>query len=368
MPIDSAYLQPIEDYLEDVAEAHNEVLEDYVRQPGYAAASGTNELTVTLDPAPTAYVAGMGVCLKTSAANTGAVTINVNGLGVKSVLKSNGSALSSGNLKANSVYTVRYNGTNFILQGEGGEYGTAGTGEVLDGYTFGTEEGLKNGALALTGNATAGNVLAGRTFYSNNAKSKQTGTMPDRGAVNQSLAINGSYTIPAGYHNGSGKVSQSVATKGAATINPTEAAQTIAANQWLSGIQTIGAFNSGLILVKKSITITLPSFSSQEVPIPEIRSFYYAGIRVDDVRFSNASTRVDLTACRSRLTGSYTSEKSSYTGPTPDGSETGTFYLQVGSIGQEGYITIASGSSGTAPFYGAAREYTVNITAIGFAA
>ena len=34
--------------------------------------------------------------------------------------------------------------------------------------------------------------------------------MANHGAVNQSLAINGSYTIPAGYHNGSGKVTQSI--------------------------------------------------------------------------------------------------------------------------------------------------------------
>ena len=53
-------------------------------------------------------------------------------------------------------------------------------------------------------NATAGNILVDKTAYVNGAKI--TGTMPNKGAVTASLNCGGSYTIPAGYHNGSGKV------------------------------------------------------------------------------------------------------------------------------------------------------------------
>ena len=55
------------------------------------------------------------------------------------------------------------------------------------------------------GNATAAQVLSGRTF-STSSLSNETGTMANRGAVTSSLNAGGSYTIPAGYHNGSGKV------------------------------------------------------------------------------------------------------------------------------------------------------------------
>ncbi len=99
----------------------NSHMADYVRQAGYGTATGTNALVITLNPAPTAYLDGMAISFKNTTQNTGTVTINVNGLGAKSVLKSNGLALASGNLKANSVYTIRYNGSNFILQGEGGD-------------------------------------------------------------------------------------------------------------------------------------------------------------------------------------------------------------------------------------------------------
>lgn len=55
-----------------------------------------------------------------------------------------------------------------------------------------------------TGNATAAQVLAGSTF-SNATANGLTGTMTNRGAVSQNITTqNGSYTIPAGYHNGLG--------------------------------------------------------------------------------------------------------------------------------------------------------------------
>lgn len=70
--------------------------------------------------------------------------------------------------------------------------------------------------------AEAGDVLNGKTFFAGDYHIK-TGTMPNKGAWNDSVAMNGSVTIPAGYHNGSGKVSgPNIIDNGAwgATINP----------------------------------------------------------------------------------------------------------------------------------------------------
>ena len=53
--------------------------------------------------------------------------------------------------------------------------------------------------------ATAGDILSGQTAYVN--KNKLTGSMPNRGAVTGSiLTVAGTYTIPNGYHDGSGIV------------------------------------------------------------------------------------------------------------------------------------------------------------------
>ena len=65
------------------------------------------------------------------------------------------------------------------------------------------------------------------------------GTMPNIGKVTQTLEVNGSYTIPKGYHDGTGKITQSLNTKGAATYYATTSDQTIAENQYLTGAQTI---------------------------------------------------------------------------------------------------------------------------------
>jgi len=117
--------------LDDEAKTHQA---DYVKHPAFATATGTaNIYDVTLDPAPTAYIDGMGVVVAINADATAATTLNVNGLGAKPIKKANGNAVT--NLKANGMYTVRYSsaGTGaFILQGEGGVETYSLTKPLLD--------------------------------------------------------------------------------------------------------------------------------------------------------------------------------------------------------------------------------------------
>ncbi|OOM19413.1 hypothetical protein CLOBE_53400 [Clostridium beijerinckii] len=62
--------------------------------------------------------------------------------------------------------------------------------------------------------------------------------MPNNGAINYNIPINGSFTIPLGYTTG-GKITQSITTKSEQTYNPSTTAQIIASGQYLSGSQTI---------------------------------------------------------------------------------------------------------------------------------
>jgi hypothetical protein len=74
------------------------------------------------------------------------------------------------------------------------------------------------------GDASAANVLSGKVFTSS-AGYKKTGTMTNQGAQTASLNTSTtSYTIPAGYHSGSGKVSISLQEK---SVTPSSSAQTI---------------------------------------------------------------------------------------------------------------------------------------------
>lgn len=79
--------------------------------------------------------------------------------------------------------------------------------------------------------AVAANLLSGKTAHSYNSTTGKavalTGTMTNNGAVSKVLDAttnNQSYTVPAGYHNGSGTVSITLETKSA---TPSESSQTI---------------------------------------------------------------------------------------------------------------------------------------------
>ena len=81
--------------------------------------------------------------------------------------------------------------------------------------------------------AGAGHILEGETAYTGGRK--VTGEMTGWGAVTHSLPANGSYTIPEGYHNGSGKITQRLATQAARTIMPGTYDQGVNQGTYLSG-------------------------------------------------------------------------------------------------------------------------------------
>lgn len=73
-------------------------------------------LAVTLAPIPSAYNHMVVWVKKSAAANaTTTPTINVNGLGNKTIIRADGSALAAGDLPANGVFELAYDGTNFRL-------------------------------------------------------------------------------------------------------------------------------------------------------------------------------------------------------------------------------------------------------------
>ena len=61
--------------------------------------------------------------------------------------------------------------------------------------------------------AAVSDVLSGKTFYSGDDTLK-SGTMTNRGTWNSTINPGGSVTIPAGYHNGSGRVTANSAPSG----------------------------------------------------------------------------------------------------------------------------------------------------------
>lgn len=80
----------------------------------FAVAAGTaNAITTSLSPDLTAYKNGLSVNLKITTPNTGAATINIDGLGAKQIVNADGGALSAGDLTG--VATLIYDGAKFVV-------------------------------------------------------------------------------------------------------------------------------------------------------------------------------------------------------------------------------------------------------------
>ena len=77
--------------------------------------TGTDTLLGTKSPALTAYTAGDLFSFVVGTTNTGAVTINIDSLGVKSVTRAGSTALIAGDLVSTSVAIIEYDGTQFQL-------------------------------------------------------------------------------------------------------------------------------------------------------------------------------------------------------------------------------------------------------------
>ncbi len=113
----------------------------------YATASGLPGVyAVFLPVAPAVYSAGMTVTFKANVANTGATTLNVNGLGTRPIYKNGSIALAANDIAAGQIVTVICDGTNFQIVGQVGLL--SGFNGSLSGDVSGTQNAT------LIGNST----------------------------------------------------------------------------------------------------------------------------------------------------------------------------------------------------------------------
>lgn len=94
------------------------VINDPATYSNYAVDGGAaNAYVITLNPAPStlASLAGVPIIFKAVHVNTGASTINVNGLGSINIFKNVNVNLVAGDIPANGLVALAYDGTNFQL-------------------------------------------------------------------------------------------------------------------------------------------------------------------------------------------------------------------------------------------------------------
>ncbi|MDK8188961.1 hypothetical protein QP794_02530 [Paenibacillus sp. UMB7766-LJ446] len=140
---------------------YSAIVQDYIRQPGYAATTGTaTAYTAALDPAPASLPDGFGITIVPHVANGANPTLNVNGLGAVALKDQKGVAYAAGKLVAGRPYTFRKVGTDFLAD-SGSSSGTAQPAQVLAGETFGNDNGDQVGTMPNRG--ALGTITPGTT-------------------------------------------------------------------------------------------------------------------------------------------------------------------------------------------------------------
>ena len=160
------------------------------------------------------------------------------------------------------------NEVKFDLTGE-----TVTAEKLLSGFTAHDKSGAPiTGTCtydADTQDATAAvaEILEGKTAYARGAK--LTGTMPNKGAVSGTIATKEAYTIPMGFHDGSGTVS----------LDATESAKLIGGNI-KSGVTILGVEGtfSGESVTAQTKSVT-PTMSVQTV-LPDEGYDYLSQVEV----------------------------------------------------------------------------------------
>lgn len=152
--------------------------------------------------------------------------------------------------------------------------------KLIDGYTAHDKSGAQiTGTCTYdsdTSNDTAAvaEILSGKTAHARGAQ--LTGTMPNRGAVSGIIdEVADEYTIPQGYHDGSGKVK----------IDTTEQAKIIAANI-KSGVEILGVTGTysgeSITAQAKSATPT----NAQQVITPDAGYDYLSQVTVAAIPYT----------------------------------------------------------------------------------
>ena len=150
----------------------------------FISVTGTDTLTGTVVPALSAYATGNQFSFLVANTNTGAVTINVDGIGSKAITRTGTTALVAGDMVAGQAVEIIYDGTRF---------------QLVNGNSF---TNLKvSGTLGVTGVATftaqpiVSSLTASLPVFTDASKGLVSNTMTGTGSV--VMSISPSLTTPA---------------------------------------------------------------------------------------------------------------------------------------------------------------------------
>lgn len=161
---------------------------------------------------------------------------------------------------------------------------TVDAAHLLSGYTaHGSDGEAVTGTCTYDadtsgGDALAGEILSGKIAYV--AGNEVTGTMPNRGSVSGTISNkNTPYTIPQGYHDGTGTVD----------ISSTEKAKIIAGNikSGVSILGVTGTYSGEAASVESDKSVT--PYTTQQVVLPDSGYDYLAQVTVAAIAYTETT-------------------------------------------------------------------------------
>jgi hypothetical protein len=153
--------------------------------------SGVDVLTATANPALTAYTAGNAFYFIVGSTNTGAMTINIDALGVKDIRRAGSTALAAGDLVTGQTALIVYNGTNFQLLNSNAFTNLRVSGTLTGGSSVFTNSQITSLGVGTAASGTTGEIRATNNvtaFYSSDRKFKEN-VVPVVNALDKVQAI-----------------------------------------------------------------------------------------------------------------------------------------------------------------------------------
>src|ERR1700752_1179505 len=89
---------------------------DFDKDGSIILGGSSNAYTATTARSITGYYAGLRICGKASFANTGSATLNIKGIGAKTIKKSVSTNLASGDIANGQFYDFLYDASNDSFQ------------------------------------------------------------------------------------------------------------------------------------------------------------------------------------------------------------------------------------------------------------
>lgn len=231
----------------------------------YVTAAGTDTYTGTMVPTLTAYATGNYFTFIIPNTNTTTATLNIDGLGAKAITKNGSTALAAGDLVANRVALVYYDGTRFQLLNPAS---SALSSSLTSAHIFVGNSSNIATDVAMSGDATLANTgaitvasIGGKAVSLANTFTTSGNfalTLTQTGATNVTLPttgtlLNNSLTSTKFYVGNGSNVATGVAMSGDATLANTGAVTLATVNS------NVGSFTNASITVNAKGLITAAS-------------------------------------------------------------------------------------------------------------